>query len=152
MNAALVALALMLMNMNININTNVDAFVPQSKRNNNNNKNVVFRDPTSRLFLSPESNSNLLKPKDRNKDDTSATRLLASTAIDTMSLPGMMDSISVANDNENENSRASEDVKVGVLLLNLGGPEKREDVEGELCRIMISSHDFYHNIVMLCDL
>lgn len=151
MNAALVALALMLMNMNININTNVDAFVPQSKRNNNNNKNVVFRDPTSRLFLSPESNSNLLKPKDRNKDDTSATRLLASTAIDTMSLPGMMDSISVANDNENENSRASEDVKVGVLLLNLGGPEKREDVEGELCRIMMS-HDFYHNIVMLCDL
>ena len=151
MNAALVALALMLMNMNININTNVAAFVPQSIRNNN-NKNVVFRDPTSRLFLSPESNSNLLKPKDRNKDDTSATRLLASTAIDTMSLPGMMDSISVANDNENENSRASEDVKVGVLLLNLGGPEKREDVEGELCRIMISSHDFYHNIVILCDL
>ena len=147
MNAALVALALMLMNMNNNMNTNVAAFVPQSKRNKN-NKNVVFRDPTSRLFLSPESNSNLLKAKDRNNDDTSATRLLASTAIDTMSLPGMMDSMSVANDNENENSRASEDVKVGVLLLNLGGPEKREDVEGELCRIMMS-HDFYHNIVML---
>lgn len=147
MNAALVALALVLMNMNNNMNTNVAAFVPQSKRNKN-NKNVVFRDPTSRLFLSPESNSNLLKAKDRNNDDTSATRLLASTAIDTMSLPGMMDSMSVANDNENENSRASEDVKVGVLLLNLGGPEKREDVEGELCRIMMS-HDFYHNIVML---
>ena len=147
MNAALVALALVLMNMNNNMNTNVAAFVPQSKRNNN-NKNVVFRDPTSRLFLSPESNSNLLKAKDRNNDDTSATRLLASTAIDTMSLPGMMDSMSVANDNENENSRASEDVKVGVLLLNLGGPEKREDVEGELCRIMMS-HYFYHNIVML---
>jgi hypothetical protein len=33
---------------------------------------------------------------------------------------------------QQEEEEAQEDVKIGVLLLNLGGPEKSEDVEGEI--------------------
>ena len=41
------------------------------------------------------------------------------------------DKIRLAGDNDNINDDAAQDVKVGVLMLNLGGPEKTEDVEGE---------------------
>ena len=41
------------------------------------------------------------------------------------------DKIRLAGDNDNINDNAAQDVKVGVLMLNLGGPEKTEDVEGE---------------------
>ncbi len=56
--------------------------------------------------------------------------LSAATTIDTLS------SIPSYEPDYSEQSRSREgsvqDVKVGVLLLNLGGPEKTEDVEGML--------------------
>jgi len=60
---------------------------------------------------------------------TSSSRLFASTTIDTLSSIPIYDS-GTRSDEVKEGS--AQDVKVGVLLLNLGGPEKTEDVEGFL--------------------
>ena len=60
---------------------------------------------------------------------TSSSRLFASTTIDTLSSIPIYDS-GTRSDEVKEGS--AQDVKVGVLLLNLGGPEKTEDVEGTL--------------------
>lgn len=72
-------------------------------------------------------------------------------------------STSSSSSSSPQHSMDTDELKVGVLLLNLGGPEKTDDVEGKLCSYnsnhralqwcMVATFDneclFYHNIVNL---
>lgn len=68
-----------------------------------------------------------LHPKNRNR----STAIGASTTLDVFVRSKTLDKNLYADD-ITKSSKSIDGVKVGVLLLNLGGPEKTEDVEGFL--------------------
>ena len=79
--------------------------------------------PSSRrtaLQLTPKDSA--ISYSSRNENALSATAAIGYTS--NYGLTGM--------ESVQEEEEAQEDVKIGVLLLNLGGPEKSEDVEGEI--------------------
>jgi len=78
------------------------------------------------------ANANTMNTNDRRMEQQLLVRNMAATTIDItdMNNMGTIDYDIIADDNDNDD--AVQDVKVGVLMLNLGGPEKTEDVEGFL--------------------
>ena len=80
------------------------------------------------------SNSNSNSNSNCNNDERNQSSLFASTTMDGNSSIGggiALPTSVVGNSNQQASSQSDRtDVKVGVLFLNLGGPEKTEDVEG----------------------
>jgi hypothetical protein len=103
--------------------TVVDAFVVP---NSNSHPNYALRQRTATALAAAKGKGNI-----QSMGGESNSRLYASTTIDTMSsLPNYGSDSRSANVQSGKDDSA-QDVKVGVLLLNLGGPEKTEDVEGK---------------------
>jgi len=64
--------------------------------------------------------------------DANVERRMASTTIDIdIDMIGSSIIDSKNQQDSNISHKAADDLKVGVMFLNLGGPEKSEDVEGE---------------------
>ncbi len=108
----------------------VDAFVVP---NSNSHPNYALRQRTATataLAAAAKGKGNI-QTQGQSQGGESNSRLYASTTIDTMSsLPNYGSDSRSANVQSGKDDSA-QDVKVGVLLLNLGGPEKTEDVEGK---------------------
>ena len=64
----------------------------------------------------------------------SSSSLFAATTLDGGSISSGNSGVSLPPplSTQQNSAKKEDDVKVGVLLLNLGGPEKTDDVEGEL--------------------
>jgi ferrochelatase len=106
----------------------VDAFVVP---NSNSHPNYALRQRTATVLAASKGKGNI-QSQGQSMGGESNSRLYASTTIDTMSsLPNYGSDSRSANVQSGKDDSA-QDVKVGVLLLNLGGPEKTEDVEGFL--------------------
>jgi hypothetical protein len=104
----------------------VDAFVVP---NSNSHPNYALRQRTATATALAAAAKG--KGDNQSQGSESNSRLYASTTIDTMSsLPNYGSDSRSANVQSGKDDSA-QDVKVGVLLLNLGGPEKTEDVEGK---------------------
>ena len=73
----------------------------------------------------------LTQTVNNNKYHDNQSSLFASTTMDGAGTSGAGISLSTPFDNNQQSSQTDRtDVKVGVLLLNLGGPKSSDDVEG----------------------
>lgn len=80
--------------------------------------------------ISTSSLSSIQQP--RRKLSSSSSSLNVATSLEQPSFPSSMNIQSSVHDSSTNNDKAEDDVNVGVLMLNLGGPEKTDDVEGFL--------------------
>ncbi len=94
---------------------------------------IVTLLPSTTAFVNNASIRNVAKISAIKQQNQQQQPLFASITSDSMtSLPDSSNPYADQSTINAGNAKAVDDVKVGVLLLNLGGPEKTQDVEGKM--------------------